>query len=223
MSLAEAELTTKLASDLNPSLTSSWWTAPRPSRALIGSCPSSGSCSSKWIIDAPDLTAFTTSDFKFVIAFLRLIDLSKDKVNSLTLKYLFFRIVASFLCESKGDEVINLFACWGVSSYTFNSGPKHVSNDITLFSLRESIGGFVTWANCCLKKSYTCLCIFDITANAVSSPIDPVPSWESIARGFITELRSSLKSKNSFEAVVNLLWDIFFKPGPPKSLRDDSI
>jgi hypothetical protein len=33
--------------------------------------------------------------------------------------------------------------------------------------------------------------------------MDPVPSWESIARGLITEIRSSLNRRNNFEAIVN--------------------
>ena len=59
----------------------------------------------------------------------------------------------SFLWERTGDVVTNLLACSGDSSYIFNSGPKHVSKVITATSLSESIGGLVTWANCCLKKS----------------------------------------------------------------------
>ena len=52
-----------------------------------------------------------------------------------------------------GELTTILFACSAVSSNIFSSGPRHVSKDITDFSLSESIGGFVTWANFCLQLS----------------------------------------------------------------------
>ena len=63
----------------------------------------------------------------------------------------------------------------------FSSGPIQVSNDITDFSLRESIGGFVTWANFCLQLSYSDLIFLLIGDIGVSSPIEPVGSLLSIA------------------------------------------
>ncbi len=40
-------------------------------------------------------------------------------------------------------------------------------------------------------------------ANAVSSPMEPVPSKPSRARGLITDTLSSLKREKSFEDLIN--------------------
>ncbi len=60
------------------------------------------------------------------------------------------------------------------------------------------------------------------TANAVSSPMEPVPSIPSSASGLITDTLSSLNSENSFEAVTKSLWGIFLMPGPSNASRVDS-
>ena len=56
----------------------------------------------------------------------------------------------------------------------------------------------------------------------MSSPIDPVPSWESIDKGFITDVLSSLNSKNSFDEMLYSSEFIIFKPGPSYLSRLDS-
>ena len=62
---------------------------------------------------------------------------------------------------------------------------------MTLFSLNESIGGFVTWLKFCLKKWYKGLYLSDKTARGVSSPIDPVASFASSAIGCNISSKSS--------------------------------
>ena len=62
-----------------------------------------------------------------------------------------------------------------------------------------------------------------ITASAVSSPIDPVPSWESTANGLITDDLSSLNNKNNLLAVIKLFESIDLSPGPSYESSLDSI
>ena len=69
--------------------------------------------------------------------------------------------------------------------------PNLVFKLITLFSLKESIGGFVTWLKFCLKKWYKGLYLSDKTAKGVSSPIEPVASLASSAIGCNINSRSS--------------------------------
>ena len=86
VSLAEEVVTIMFASDLNPSLTKCWWTAPTANKAFIGKKPSSGKSSIKWIIEDPDLTAFSTSFWSFLIADLRFVLSAKTKLISADLK-----------------------------------------------------------------------------------------------------------------------------------------
>ena len=62
-----------------------------------------------------------------------------------------------------------------------------------------------------------------MTARAVSSPMDPVPSFDSTANGFITDVLSSLCNKNIFEATDKSLLGILLKPGPSYLSRLDSM
>ena len=222
VSLAEAELTIKFASDLRPSLTNSWCMQPTANRALIESLLPSGNFSFKWIITSPFRTAATTFLVRAFKASLRF-DLGEYcKSKFFEEKYVFFNNAESFLCERTGD-VLTILRAWSFdSSKIFNSGPKHASNDITLDSLKESMGGFVTWANCCLKKSYIDLGVELNIANAVSSPMEPVPSRPSSARGLITDTLSSLYKENSFDDFMNWECGIFLIPGPSKASKVDS-
>ena len=70
--------------------------------------------------------------------------------------------------------------------------PKRVLKLITSFSLKESIGGFVTWLKFCLKKCDKGLYLSDNTAIGVSSPIDPTASFESSTIGCRISSRSSM-------------------------------
>ena len=47
--------------------------------------------------------------------------------------------------------MMSWWACSGVSSSRLPSGPTDVDTLITIFSRIGSMGGFVTWANSCLK------------------------------------------------------------------------
>ena len=76
--------------------------------------------------------------------------------------------------------------------------PNLVLRLITLFSLNESIGGFVTWLKFCLKKWYRGLYLSDSTANGVSSPIEPVASFESSAIGCKINSKSSRLIPNAY-------------------------
>ena len=62
-----------------------------------------------------------------------------------------------------------------------------------------------------------------ITARAVSSPMEPVPSWDSIAKGFNTEVLSSLNSRKSLDEVLNSSAGIALSPGPSNLSRLDSM
>ena len=74
------------ASDLFPSLTSFWWTAPTASNAFIGNLSFSGKSSIKWIIDDPELTISTTLFWRLIMAFFKDNFLSKDRLISSDLK-----------------------------------------------------------------------------------------------------------------------------------------
>ena len=60
------------------------------------------------------------------------------------------------------------------------------------------------------------------TANAVSSPIEPVPSAPSSARGLIIDTLSSLNREKSFEDLIKSLCGIFLMLGPSKASKVDS-
>ncbi len=64
-------------------------------------------------------------------------------------------------------------------------------SDITSSSRRGSIGGFVTWANSCLKYAKSVTGRFDRTASAASSPMDPMGSCPREAIGAMMSLISS--------------------------------
>ena len=75
--------------------------------------------------------------------------------------------------------------------------PNLVFKLITLFSLKESIGGFVTWLKFCLKKWYNGLYLSDRTASGVSSPIEPTASLASSAIGCRIISKSSILIPNA--------------------------
>ena len=76
-------------------------------------------------------------------------------------------------------------------SKIFPRFPNLVFKLITLFSLKESIGGLVTWLKFCLKKWYNGRNLSDRTANGVSSPIEPIASLPSSAIGWSINSKSS--------------------------------
>ena len=55
--------------------------------------------------------------------------------------------------ERIGVEIRIALFFVGVLFSKLSSLPRYLYKLITEFSLKESIGGLVTWANCCLKKS----------------------------------------------------------------------
>ena len=62
---------------------------------------------------------------------------------------------------------------------------------ITISSLIESIGGFVTWANLCLKNWNKLNSLFINTAKGISLPIDTTFSAPFVANGMILSINSS--------------------------------
>ncbi len=90
---------------------------------------------------------------------------------------------SSFSSDSIGDTLFNLLACSLSSLSKFLISPKPVLRLITTFSLIGSIGGFVTCANFCLKKSLKFLWCLLNAASGVSSPIDAVASLPSLTIG----------------------------------------
>ena len=70
--------------------------------------------------------------------------------------------------------------------------PKPMVVDITAFSRRGSMGGLVTWANFCLKKSEKFRCCSEKAASGQSSPIDPTGSLPSFIIGRMIRSITSL-------------------------------
>ena len=166
--------------------------APTLNNIGIGNLSSEISLSLRinWV--TPCLTAISDSCWILLIA--------TDKLS-------FFEKVQSIICEFFPKNLIN-FSNWEFDNiglfktYIFSSVkvskskifprfPKRVFKLITLFSRKESIGGFVTWLKFCLKKWYNGLYLSDKTARGVSSPIEPVASFASSAIGCRINSKSS--------------------------------
>ena len=89
--------------------------------------------------------------------------------------------------------------CWtlirrqasGVSAITFGFGPMFVTRDITSCSRIGSIGGFVTWANSCLKYLDRSCGRSDNTASGVSVPMEETGSSPVTTIGVMTIFSSS--------------------------------
>ena len=59
--------------------------------------------------------------------------------------------LAQLRCDNTGEFMMTCWACSGPMSNRLDSRPILVCRDITMRSRSESIGGFVTCANCCRK------------------------------------------------------------------------
>ncbi len=75
-----------------------------------------------------------------------------------------------------GLSITSCRACSGVSSRRFRSEPTLACTLITTDSRIESTGGFVTWANSCLKYEYSSGLRSESTASGESLPIEPTAS-----------------------------------------------
>ena len=53
--------------------------------------------------------------------------------------------------------------------------------------------------------------------------MEPVPSWDSTAKGFNTEVLSSLNNRKSLDEVLNSSAGIALSPGPSNLSRLDSM